>query len=50
MNIPVYVHPVDLKNVPAPGKPLHGEDFERFIQGVSSEIAKMLSLKKRQAT
>jgi threonine synthase len=50
INTPVYVHPVDLKNVPAPGKPLHGEDFERFIQEVSSEIAKILSLKKRQTT
>jgi threonine synthase len=48
INTPVYVHPDDLANVPAPGKPLHGEDFERFVQGVSSEIAKILSLKKRQ--
>ncbi|MBW2246753.1 MAG: threonine synthase, partial [Deltaproteobacteria bacterium] len=50
INTPVYVHPDDLANVPAPGKPLHGEDLERFIQGISSEIAKILSLKKRQNT
>jgi threonine synthase len=48
MNTPVYVCPDDLTNVPTPGKPLHNEDFERFVQGVSSEIAKILSLKKRQ--
>ncbi|MGD2028870.1 MAG: threonine synthase [Desulfobacterales bacterium] len=48
MNTPVYVCPDDLPNVPAPGKPLHDEDLERFVQGVSSEIAKILSLKKRQ--
>jgi threonine synthase len=47
INTPIYVHPDDLANVPAPGKPLHGKDFERFIQSVSSEIAKILSLKKR---
>jgi len=50
INTPVYVHPDDLTNVPAPGKPLQGADFERFIQGVSSEIAKILSLKKRRNT
>jgi threonine synthase len=48
INSPVYVHPDDLANVPAPEKPLYGEDLKRFIQGISSEIAKMLSLKKRQ--
>jgi len=48
INTPVYVHPDDLANVPAPGKPLHGKDLERFVQGVSSKIAKILSLPKRR--
>ena len=48
INTPVYVHPKDLKNVPAPGKPLQSADFGRFVKRVSEEIAKNLSLKKRR--
>jgi len=46
MNSPMLVHPEDLEKVPAPGKPLNGDDFNHFVSRVSTEIAKMLSLKK----
>ncbi len=48
VNTPVYVHPKDLAKVPAPGKPLIGEEFELFVKRVSEEIAKELDLKKVQ--
>jgi threonine synthase len=46
INTPVYIHPQDLDKVPAPGRPLTGEDFKRFVEGVAKEIATMLDLKK----
>lgn len=46
INAPVYIHPKDLKKVPAPGKPLKGKDFDRFVDRISQEIAKRLSLKR----
>ena len=46
INSPVLIHPKDLKKVPAPGKPLKGDDFELFVRRVSEEIAKALELKK----
>ena len=45
INRPVLMHPPDLEKVPAPGKPLVGEDFQRFIRRVSDEIAETLALK-----
>jgi threonine synthase len=47
INTPVYVHPSDLDKVPAPGRPLAGQDFERFVERMAEEISKMLDLKKR---
>ncbi|MBU4345311.1 MAG: threonine synthase [Desulfobacteraceae bacterium] len=47
MNSPVLIHPKDLKKVPAPGKPLTGDDFEQFVKRVSEEIATRLNLKHR---
>ncbi len=47
INAPVYVHPKDLKAVPAPGKPLKNEAFNTFVRRVSEDIAGMLDLKKR---
>jgi threonine synthase len=44
VNAPMYVHPQDLTKVPAPGKPLHGADFDRFVQRVSKAIADELGL------
>jgi threonine synthase len=46
INTPVYIHPQDLDNVPAPGKPLSGEDFKCFVTRVAKEIAAKLDLKK----
>jgi threonine synthase len=45
-NVPKMVRPKDLSKVPTPGKPLTGEDFKRFVQRISEEIAKALDLKK----
>ena len=45
INSPVLVHPKDLKKVPAPGKPIKGDDFEQFVKRVSEEIATTLNLK-----
>jgi threonine synthase len=47
INTPSYIHPKDLKRVPAPGKPLNEKDFKIFIRRVSEEIAGLLDLKKR---
>ncbi len=46
INLPVLIHPKDLEKVPAPGKPLKGEEFKRFVGRVSDDIAKILDLKK----
>jgi len=45
-NAPVFIHPADLDKVPAPGTPIEGEEFKRFVRRVSAEIAKDLGLKK----
>ena len=47
INTPSYIHPKDLKRLPAPGKPLNEKDFKIFIRRVSEEIAGLLDLKKR---
>jgi threonine synthase len=46
-NAPVPVQPPNLDILPEPGKPLHGEDLERFVRESAREIAKILDLKKR---
>jgi threonine synthase len=46
-NAPIYVHPQELEAVPAPGKPLEGHDFQRFVTAVAGEIAGRLQLKRR---
>ncbi len=45
INKPVFVYPEDLENVPAPGNPLKGKEFELFVNRVADEIAKSLRLK-----
>ncbi len=45
MNAPTFVQPDDLENVPAPGKSLGNEDFERFVRRTAETIAKELDLK-----
>jgi threonine synthase len=47
INKPLYIHPKDLKRIPAPGKPLNEKDFKIFIDRVSEEIAGFLDLKER---
>ena len=46
INAPVFIRPKDLEKVPAPGKPLTGKDFNRFVKRVSEEIANALDLKR----
>ena len=45
INAPIYVHPKDLKRVPAPGKPLKEKDLKTFVGRMSREIARLLDLK-----
>ena len=47
VNLPRYVHPRHLKQVPAPGKPLDPEALATFIEAISQQIAADLGLKKR---
>lgn len=47
INFPVLIHPEGLDKVPAPGKPLAGNDFDIFVKRVSDEIAGLLDLKKK---
>ena len=44
MNRPTFMRPDDLEKVPAPGKPIDGDDFKKFVRRVSEEIAKALDL------
>jgi threonine synthase len=46
-NAPMYIHPKQLKKVPAPGQPLTGTDFELFVTTICDVIASDLNLKKR---
>ena len=49
INAPLYVHPQDLDRVPAPGRPLTGDAFERFVTRTAEEIAARLHLEKYSA-
>jgi threonine synthase len=46
INLPVLIHPEGLEKVPAIGNPLGEEDFKKFVNSVSEEIAEILDLKK----
>jgi threonine synthase len=46
VNTPVYIHPENLATVPAPGRPLNGQDLKRFVTRVAQEIADLLELEK----
>lgn len=46
INVPTLVKPQDLEKLPAPGKPLIGDDFQIFVDRIAEEIAKKLDLKK----
>jgi threonine synthase len=47
VNRPRYIHPKQLKQVPAPGKPLDPEALATFVKAISQQIAADLGLKKR---
>jgi threonine synthase len=47
INQPVYIRPGDLDKVPAPGQPLKGEEFQRFVRRTAEDIAGRLGLRKR---
>jgi threonine synthase len=46
VNQPVYIRPTGLSRVPAPGAPLEGEEFNRFVQYTTDDIAARLKLTK----
>jgi threonine synthase len=46
VNRPEFVRPGDLAQFPAPGAPLEGEAFQRFVRRTAEEIAARLDLKK----
>jgi threonine synthase len=48
MNRPSLIRPQDLAKVPAPGAPLAGEDFQRFVRRTAEEVAGRLNLKMRK--
>ena len=45
VNAPTLMRPADLERVPAPGQPLEGADFEKFVTRTAEEIARALDLK-----
>jgi threonine synthase len=47
INTPVLVCPNDLKEVPAPGRPLSGKAFDRFVTRTAEEIADIIGLRKK---
>ena len=47
INQPIYIRPKDLDQVPAPGHPLQGEEFQRFVSRTAEDIADRLQLTKR---
>jgi threonine synthase len=47
INQPIYIRPKDLNQVPAPGHPLQGEEFQRFVSRTAEDIADRLQLTKR---
>ncbi len=46
VNTPELIRPKDLEKVPAPGRPLKGNELRLFISRISEEIAKILELEK----
>ena len=46
INEPMLVEPQDLEKFPKPGKPLEGEEFQKFVDRTAEEIAKLLELRR----
>jgi threonine synthase len=47
VNLPRYIHPEHLKQVPAPGRPLAPDAMATFVEAICQQIAADLGLKKR---
>ena len=47
VNLPEQVIAPGLSRLPAPGKPLTGEEFERFVEATAREVARRLSLEEK---
>jgi threonine synthase len=47
VNQPIYIRPKDLGQVPAPGHPLQGDEFQRFVKRTAEDIACRLQLTRR---
>lgn len=47
-NAPALVRPEGVSKFPEPGKPLEGEELRYFVEGMATEIARILGLEKRQ--
>jgi threonine synthase len=47
INTPLLVKPSGLDRLPEPGRPLHGEAFQKFVEQVAQEIATILDLAAR---
>jgi threonine synthase len=47
INAPVYVRPDDLESIPAPGRPLRGEELNQFVTRTAEAIAGILGLRKK---
>jgi threonine synthase len=47
INRPTLVRPDELEKFPAPGKPLTGDDLQRFINKTSEKIARTLDLQRQ---
>jgi len=48
INAPVFVRPEDLKNIPAPGLPLSGQELNQFVNRTAEAIAAILGLRKKR--
>ena len=44
VNTPVDIRPENLEKIPAPGKPLTGENLKRYVERVAQQIANKLEL------
>jgi len=47
INAPKFMSPPTLEKVPAPGRPLQGEDLNRFLRVITEAIATDLKLRKK---
>eukprot|EP01022_Parablepharisma_sp_SALTPOND_P021416 TRINITY_DN4217_c0_g1_i2.p2 TRINITY_DN4217_c0_g1~~TRINITY_DN4217_c0_g1_i2.p2 ORF type:complete len:502 (+),score=207.76 TRINITY_DN4217_c0_g1_i2:519-2024(+) len=47
VNLPAEVAALAEEELPAPGRPLQGEAFDKFVQATAAEVAKRLGLERR---